>query len=50
MKLQVYDLDNKTADLSDDDYLGGIECTLGQVCGFAYLNLDSDLICICLLT
>ena len=31
VKLQVYDLDNKSADLSDDDYLGGIECTLGQV-------------------
>ncbi|NXG16911.1 CPNE1 protein, partial [Grallaria varia] len=31
LKFGVYDIDNKTFDLSDDDYLGGIECTLGQV-------------------
>uniref|UniRef100_H3BHP9 Copine-3 n=1 Tax=Latimeria chalumnae TaxID=7897 RepID=H3BHP9_LATCH len=27
----VYDIDNKSVDLSDDDYLGGYECTLGQI-------------------
>ena len=27
----VYDLDNKTPELSDDDFLGSIECTMGQV-------------------
>ncbi|KAJ7414852.1 Copine-1 [Pitangus sulphuratus] len=31
LKFGVYDIDNKTFDLSDDDYLGGVECTLGQV-------------------
>ncbi|XP_071671744.1 copine-1 isoform X3 [Patagioenas fasciata] len=31
LKFGVYDIDNKSLDLSDDDYLGGIECTLGQV-------------------
>uniref|UniRef100_A0A8C3ART9 Copine III n=1 Tax=Cyclopterus lumpus TaxID=8103 RepID=A0A8C3ART9_CYCLU len=27
----IYDIDNKTVDLSDDDFLGQLECTLGQV-------------------
>ncbi|XP_009946545.1 PREDICTED: copine-1-like, partial [Leptosomus discolor] len=31
LKLGVYDIDNKSFDLNDDDYLGGIECTLGQI-------------------
>ncbi|KAF4796365.1 Copine-1 [Turdus rufiventris] len=31
LKFGVYDIDNKSFDLNDDDYLGGIECTLGQV-------------------
>uniref|UniRef100_A0A8B9HHS0 Copine I n=1 Tax=Astyanax mexicanus TaxID=7994 RepID=A0A8B9HHS0_ASTMX len=31
LKLGVYDIDNKSVDLKDDDYLGGFECTLGQV-------------------
>ncbi|KFP73237.1 Copine-1, partial [Acanthisitta chloris] len=31
LKFEVYDIDNKSFDLNDDDYLGGIECTLGQV-------------------
>ena len=31
LKFEVYDLDNKTPSLSDDDYLGGMECTMGQV-------------------
>uniref|UniRef100_A0A8B9CR23 Copine-3 n=1 Tax=Anser brachyrhynchus TaxID=132585 RepID=A0A8B9CR23_9AVES len=31
LKFGVYDIDNKSPDLNDDDYLGGIECTLGQV-------------------
>lgn len=28
----IYDVDNKTHTLSDDDFLGQVECTLGQVC------------------
>lgn len=31
IKFGVYDIDNKSVDLNDDDYLGGYECTLGQV-------------------
>ncbi|ETE61506.1 RNA-binding protein 12 [Ophiophagus hannah] len=32
VKFGIYDIDNKSYDLSDDDYLGGAECTLGQIC------------------
>uniref|UniRef100_A0A3B4VF29 Copine I n=1 Tax=Seriola dumerili TaxID=41447 RepID=A0A3B4VF29_SERDU len=31
LKLGIYDIDNSTSDLGDDDYLGGIELTLGQI-------------------
>lgn len=31
LKFGIYDIDNKTFDLSDDDFLGEFECTLGQV-------------------
>ncbi|XP_006806437.1 copine-3-like isoform X3 [Neolamprologus brichardi] len=31
LKFCVYDIDNDTYDLSDDDFLGELECTLGQV-------------------
>lgn len=31
LKLGIYDIDNSTSDLGDDDYLGGLEVTLGQV-------------------
>lgn len=31
LKFCVYDIDNSTYDLSDDDFLGELECTLGQV-------------------
>ncbi|XP_072521781.1 copine-1 isoform X3 [Salminus brasiliensis] len=31
LKLAVYDIDNKSVNLNDDDYLGGFECTLGQI-------------------
>ncbi|XP_053571152.1 copine-3 [Bombina bombina] len=31
LKFCIYDIDNKTVDLSDDDFLGEFECTLGQV-------------------
>ncbi|CDQ67758.1 unnamed protein product [Oncorhynchus mykiss] len=27
----VSDIDNKSVDLNDDDFLGGVECTLGQI-------------------
>lgn len=31
LKFGVYDIDNRTVELSDDDFLGEYECTLGQV-------------------
>lgn len=31
IKIAVYDVDNKTETLSDDDFLGQFECTLGQL-------------------
>ncbi|XP_037534901.1 copine-1 isoform X2 [Nematolebias whitei] len=31
LKLGIYDIDNSSSDLSDDDYLGGAELTLGQI-------------------
>uniref|UniRef100_A0A3Q3KF07 Copine-3 n=2 Tax=Monopterus albus TaxID=43700 RepID=A0A3Q3KF07_MONAL len=31
LKLGVYDIDNATVDVKDDDYLGGVELTLGQI-------------------
>ncbi|KAJ3603299.1 hypothetical protein NHX12_031041 [Muraenolepis orangiensis] len=31
VKLGVYDIDNKSVDLKDDDFLGGVELTLGQI-------------------
>uniref|UniRef100_A0AAR2JSL4 C2 domain-containing protein n=1 Tax=Pygocentrus nattereri TaxID=42514 RepID=A0AAR2JSL4_PYGNA len=35
LRFSLYDIDNKTIDLSDDDFLGELECTLGQVRQFA---------------
>lgn len=31
LKFGVYDIDNSTSKLSDDDFLGKAKCTLGQV-------------------
>ena len=31
LRFVVYDLDNETATLDDDDFLGSIECSLGEV-------------------
>ena len=30
----MYDLDNESASLADDDFLGQLECTLGEVRGW----------------
>lgn len=38
LKFCVYDIDNDTHDLGDDDFLGELECTLGQV-SFSLLSL-----------
>ena len=31
LRFALYDIDNKTPSLNDDDFLGAMECTLGQV-------------------
>ena len=31
LKFSVYDIDNETQSLGDDDFLGEVECTLGHV-------------------
>ena len=31
LKFAVYDIDNETSILGDDDFLGDMECNLGQV-------------------
>lgn len=33
LRFGIYDIDNKTPELGDDDFLGGAECSLGQVRG-----------------
>ena len=33
LKFSVYDIDNATDSLGDDDFLGSLECTLGEVRG-----------------
>lgn len=38
LRFGIYDIDNKTIDLSDDDFLGELECTLGQVKYFSFSN------------
>ena len=38
LKFSVYDVDNETSSLGDDDFLGEMECTLGQVC-FLLFNI-----------
>lgn len=32
LKFGVFDIDNTTVQLNDDDFLGEFECTLAQVC------------------
>ena len=40
VKVAVYDMDNSTDSLKDDDFLGQVECTLGQVCGRSVCRLN----------
>lgn len=41
LKFCVYDIDNNTYDLSDDDFLGELECTLGQV-SFSIICVENE--------
>jgi hypothetical protein len=38
VKIEVYDLDNQTSKLTDDDFLGKTECNLAQVCISAFIE------------
>lgn len=40
LKFTVYDVDNATSSLADDDFLGEMECTLGQVIHSVKLNVQ----------
>lgn len=40
LRFAVYDIDNKTPQVSDDDFLGQIECTLGEVSKASRICLD----------
>lgn len=42
LRFAVYDIDNKTPQVSDDDFLGEIECTLGEVRFHLCLSAYSD--------
>uniref|UniRef100_A0A671Z1V1 Copine-3 n=1 Tax=Sparus aurata TaxID=8175 RepID=A0A671Z1V1_SPAAU len=44
LKFGIYDIDNKTIDLSDDDFLGQLECTLGQVSPLLFIHFPSSLL------
>lgn len=39
LRFAVYDVDNSTSTMDDDDFLGAIECTLAEVCD-AYPPVD----------
>lgn len=41
LKFCVYDIDNNTYNLDDDDFLGECECTLGQVSFISFI-FDTD--------
>ena len=49
LKFSVYDIDNETDSLGDDDFLGSLECTLGEVRGVvssvAVVTVPSDSEC-----
>lgn len=47
LKFGIYDIDNSSADLGDDDYLGGVELTLGQVHNRPTCIPDSVKMCFC---
>ncbi|KAM7327018.1 hypothetical protein ACRRTK_013385 [Alexandromys fortis] len=39
LRFGIYDIDNKTPELGDDDFLGGAECSLGQIVSSGTLTL-----------
>lgn len=39
LRFGLYDIDNKTPELGDDDFLGGAECSLGQIVSSQILTL-----------
>ena len=45
IRFLVYDIDNTTPSLNDDDFLGSMECTLGEVI-YIYINVCIHIIII----
>uniref|UniRef100_A0A452R3F2 Copine 1 n=1 Tax=Ursus americanus TaxID=9643 RepID=A0A452R3F2_URSAM len=39
LRFGIYDIDNKTPELGDDDFLGGAECSLGQIVSSQIITL-----------
>ncbi|XP_028904940.1 copine-1 isoform X1 [Ornithorhynchus anatinus] len=39
LRFDIYDIDNRSPELSDDDFLGGAECSLGQIVSGRTLTL-----------
>ena len=44
----MYDLDNTTPSLGDDDFLGQIECTLGEVMDGVCVCMCVCVLCVCM--
>ncbi len=44
LKFSVFDIDNESSTLDDDDFLGYIECSLGEVCVCAFTCAH---VCVC---
>ena len=44
LRFSVYDIDNETSALGDDDFLGDMECNLGQVWKLLLMHLTEVLI------
>ena len=45
LKFMVYDIDNATSSLDDDDFLGCLYCTLGEVSIYMYMHAPCAMKC-----
>ena len=42
LKILVHDIDSESGSLSSADFLGGLECTLAQVCSILVNNVNKE--------
>lgn len=47
LRFELYDIDSDTCSLQDADFLGELECTLGQVTGISNIHITHVSVCIC---